>query len=77
MGYAAELDGRPKDAAEIWRKLLADAPADAEWTKMVRESLARVDPGAAVPPPGPSAEDVAAASRLTPEQRNEMVRGMV
>jgi cytochrome c-type biogenesis protein CcmH len=82
IGLAAEQDGRPKDAADLWRKLLAGAPADASWTDLVRESLARVDPGAAVPAPapgtpGPSAEDVAAASQLSPEQRTAMVRGMV
>jgi cytochrome c-type biogenesis protein CcmH len=82
IGLAAEQDGRPKDAADLWRKLLAGAPADASWTDLVRESLARVDPGAAVPAPapgtpGPSAEDIAAASQLSPEQRTAMVRGMV
>jgi cytochrome c-type biogenesis protein CcmH len=55
---------------------LAEAPSDAPWVGMVRESLARVD--ASVPPlKGPSADDVAAASQLPPEQRTAMVRGMV
>jgi cytochrome c-type biogenesis protein CcmH len=77
-GLAAEQDGRPKEASEIWRKLLAGAPKDAGWTGFVRDSLARVDPAAAVaPPPGPSAGDIAAASELTPEQRTAMVEGMV
>jgi len=78
-GLAAEQDGRPKDAAEIWRKLLAGAPADAAWTGFVRESLLRVDPSAAaaIAPPGPSAADVAAANEMSPEQRNTMIRGMV
>jgi cytochrome c-type biogenesis protein CcmH len=77
IGLAAEQDGRPKEAAEAWRNLLAGAPADAAWTGFVRESLARVDPGAAAPQPGPSADDIAAAGNLTPEQRMAMVRGMV
>ena len=81
IGLAAEQDGRPKDAADVWRKLLAEAPADANWTGLVQESLQRVDPAAAAgtspPQPGPSAADIAAARDMPPEQRNEMVRGMV
>ena len=45
--------------------------------RLVRESLARVDAERVPPPKGPSADDVAAASELSPEQRAEMVRGMV
>jgi cytochrome c-type biogenesis protein CcmH len=77
VGLAAEQDGRPKEAAEIWRKLLAGAPVDAAWTSFVRESLARLDPAAAAAQPGPSAGDVAAAGQMAPEQREAMVRGMV
>jgi cytochrome c-type biogenesis protein CcmH len=77
LGLAAEQDGRPQEAAEAWRKLLAGAPADAAWLGLVRQSLARVDPDAAKSPPGPNLEDVEAASQLTPEQRVAMVRGMV
>jgi cytochrome c-type biogenesis protein CcmH len=90
-GLAAEQDGRPKDAAGIWTKLLAGAPEDAAWIGFVRESLLRVDPNASVPQtrpnvaspdapkdvPGPSAADVAAAGQMSPEQRETMVRGMV
>ena len=86
-GLAAEQDGRPKDAADIWTKLLAGAPEDAAWIGFVRESLLRVDPNASVPQarpsvaspdaPGPSAADVAAANQMSPEQRDTMVRGMV
>jgi cytochrome c-type biogenesis protein CcmH len=78
LGLAAEQDGRPKEAAEVWRALLAEATADAGWAGFVRESLARVDPAAAaMSQPGPSADDVAAASEMSPEQRNTMVRSMV
>lgn len=74
-GLAAEQDGKPQEAARIWRDLLAKAPANAPYRPLVQSSLARVDPKS--PPPGPSAEDVAAAQQLTPEQRHEMIRGMV
>jgi cytochrome c-type biogenesis protein CcmH len=77
LGLAAEQDGRPKEAAAVWRALLLEASADAAWAGFVRESLARVDPGSAAAQAGPSAEDVAAASEMSPEQRNTMVRGMV
>src|SRR5262245_43034668 len=76
LGLAAEQDGQRAQAAEIWRGLLAQAPQDAPWIELVRRSLARVDPNAAVAK-GPSAEDVAAAAELTTEQRAEMIRGMV
>jgi cytochrome c-type biogenesis protein CcmH len=77
VGLAAEQDGRPKEAAATWRALLAEASPDAGWAGFVRESLARVDPAAAASQPGPSADDVAAASEMSPEQRNVMVRSMV
>jgi cytochrome c-type biogenesis protein CcmH len=78
-GLAAEQDGKGAQAAEIWRALLAQAPGDAPWIELVRQSLARVDPNAAsaAVAKGPSADDVAAASQLSPAQRAEMIRGMV
>lgn len=88
LGLAAEQDGKRDEAARIWRAMLAGAPADAPWVDSVREALARIGapdvapeqkPGAAVssPQPGPSADDMAAAATLTPQQRQEMVSGMV
>jgi cytochrome c-type biogenesis protein CcmH len=84
LGLAAEQDGRKTEAADIWRKLLADAPADANWPTFVREALARIDPVAAkalapkeTAEPGPSAADMTAAAAMKPEERQAMVRGMV
>lgn len=71
-GVAAEQDGQPAAAVEIWRAMLAAAPADAPWAEFIRQEVTRVS-GA----PGPSAEDVAAASQLAPEQQIAMVRTMV
>jgi cytochrome c-type biogenesis protein CcmH len=73
VGLAAEQDGRQAEAADLWRKLLASAPAEAPWIGFVRESLARVESSA----PAPTSEDMAAAAELSPEQRLEFVRGMV
>ncbi|MPZ54997.1 MAG: c-type cytochrome biogenesis protein CcmI [Rhizobiales bacterium] len=76
LGLAAEQDGTPGEAAKRWGELIAEAPADAPWLGVVREALARVDPSVSARR-GPSAADVAAAAELSPEQRQEMVRGMV
>jgi cytochrome c-type biogenesis protein CcmH len=70
LGLAAQQDGRPSDAAEIWRALLASAPSDASWAPFVRSELAKL--GA-----GPSAEDVAATRQLPPEDQMAMIRGRV
>jgi cytochrome c-type biogenesis protein CcmH len=88
-GLAAEQDGKPQEAARIWRGMLASAPANAPFRPLVQQSLARVEPNAPVvepkaapvepkaAQPGPTQEDMAAAQQLTPEQRQEMIRGMV
>jgi cytochrome c-type biogenesis protein CcmH len=77
LGLVAEQDGNTREAAGIWRGLLAQAPAGAPWTDLVRQSLARVDPSSAAAQPGPGPNEIAAAAALAPEQRAEMVRGMV
>jgi cytochrome c-type biogenesis protein CcmH len=80
LGMVAEQDGQAPEAARRWRALLDKAPADAPWVGAVRQALARVENGGvpgAPKGPGPRPEDVAAASNLTPDQRNEMIRGMV
>jgi cytochrome c-type biogenesis protein CcmH len=75
LGLAAEQDGKTDAAASIWRTLLAEAPPNAPWAGFVRTALARV--GAAAAAPGPNATDVAAAAKMTDDQRNDMIRGMV
>ena len=77
LGLAAEQDGKRADAARIWRELLARAPAGAPWVELVRSSLARIGEPSSAPASGPSADDMAAAARLAPEQRDQMVRAMV
>src|SRR5207253_686183 len=81
----AHLDGQGDRAVSIWRDMLSQAPPDSPWAGMVRETLARVEGGA--PPagqpaaspaaPGPTADDVAAADKMAPEDRFAMVRSMV
>lgn len=88
LGLAAEQDGRKKEAAQIWRDMVDQAPPGAGWVGFVRQALVRVDPNAAPPAPppaaaeapaapGPTAADVSAAAQMSPEQRDAMILGMV
>ena len=83
LGVAAQQDGDQGKAAEIWRDMLKTAPADAPWIATVRRTLAEIGaaPGATAPSaagaPGPSSADVAAASQMSEQDRNTMIRGMV
>jgi cytochrome c-type biogenesis protein CcmH len=74
LGLAAQQDGNTARAADIWQKLLKDAPPGAPWATTVQQALASAGKDAA---PGPTASDVAAASRMNEAERGEMVRGMV
>lgn len=81
--------GRPDQAFTIWDRLLRDSMADAPWREPILSQmpdlarLAGVDwqPTAPAPgpgtQPGPSREDVEAAGEMTPQERMEMIRGMV
>ena len=78
LGLAAEQEGDRARAGEIWRGLLAAAPADAPWMDLVRRSLEGIEPvAAASASPGPGADDIAAAAKLSPEARASMINGMV
>lgn len=90
--YAAEAAlqrGDSTEAKTALRALLADAPADAPWRKIVAERLAEIAPGEpqastkaveAAPSgrsAGPTAQDVTAAQAMSPDERQAMIRGMV
>ncbi|MBV8934723.1 MAG: c-type cytochrome biogenesis protein CcmI [Alphaproteobacteria bacterium] len=81
--YTAEaaLQRGDRDAAKAGlRALLAEAPADAPWRKVVQERLAEIAPDEQSPEPklsGPTAQDVAAARSMSPEDREAMIRSMV
>ena len=83
LGVAAHQDGQGDKAVSIWRALLSEAPPDSPWIGMVRETLARVEGGTAPAEqpagsaPGPTADDVAAADKMAPQDRSAMVRQMV
>lgn len=77
--------GRPDQAFQMWRALLEDSTPDAPWVAPIRAQIDELAQAAGVnyaPPPvsterGPSAEDVANAADMTPEERQQMIRGMV
>ncbi|MEI9806121.1 MAG: hypothetical protein WDN48_19355 [Pseudolabrys sp.] len=80
LGMAADQDGRRAQAEAIWRDLLAKAPPGAPWIELVRSALDR-GPASAPPvvagPRDPSPAEIAAASKLAPDQQNQMIAGMV
>lgn len=83
LGLAKEQDGKLEPALSDYRALLSDSPADAPWRTAVEGRIADVSrrlAGADKPEaraPGPSAEDVAAAEKLSPQDRAKMIAGMV
>jgi cytochrome c-type biogenesis protein CcmH len=80
-GAEAALQRGDREAAKAGlRALLATAPADAPWRKVVQERLSEIAPDAQPPVAkgsGPTAQDVAAAQSMSPEERQAMIRSMV
>jgi cytochrome c-type biogenesis protein CcmH len=81
---AALQHGDTVAAKAALRALLAEAPAEAPWRQTVAERLAEIDPserqtGSEASPraAGPTAQDVAAAQSMSPDERQAMIRGMV
>jgi cytochrome c-type biogenesis protein CcmH len=82
LALAKEQDGQTAAAAADYRALLAGAPSNASWRPLVEERLAAVSgqptpPRTTLPPRGPSADDVAAAGKMSDTDRGQMIRGMV
>lgn len=79
--------GRPDIAYRVWMETVQDAPPGAPWADAIRGQIEELafragvfnapDLSAATAQPGPSQGDVAAAAELTPEERQEMIQGMV
>ena len=79
-GAEAALQRGDNSAAKTaLQALLADAPADAPWRKAVAARLAEIAPGEqpAGTKAGPTAQDIAAARSMSPEERQAMIRSMV
>ena len=86
LALARAQAGAVQEAYDMWLALAADTPADAAWRGDLEALIGQaaevlgIEPGApplAAAPSGPTAEDVAAAADMTPEERMEMIRSMV
>jgi cytochrome c-type biogenesis protein CcmH len=90
LGLADAQAGKTRAALERWLRLEAETRADAPWLVTLRAELARVAREGGVDlaalrrelklgagPPGPSARDIEEAEKLSPDQRMQMIRGMV
>jgi cytochrome c-type biogenesis protein CcmH len=81
LALADAQAGKSREALDAWAKLVDEAPPDAGWVGMVRQTMADTAKSAGLElpktAPGPGAADVAAASRMSPEDRQKMIRGMV
>jgi cytochrome c-type biogenesis protein CcmH len=92
FGLMRAQTGRPDIAFQVWNNLLRESKDTAPWVPTIRAQiedaarLAGVD--YTLPPlqtarqaapalPGPDAEAMAAAADMTPEERMEMIEGMV
>ncbi|MCX8953700.1 c-type cytochrome biogenesis protein CcmI [Ruegeria sp. NA] len=76
--------GRPDLAYRIWVETLREAPTGAPWAGAIRDQIDELAFRAGVfnapdlsAPPGPSREDMAAAAEMSPEERQQMIQGMV
>jgi cytochrome c-type biogenesis protein CcmH len=87
-GLMFAQQGRPDLAFPIWRNLLAESTADAPWVEPIRLQIEEVAFLAGVPttlaelpqpraPRGPTAEDIAAAQDMAPEDQQAMIESMV
>ncbi len=78
-GVAALEDGKPETAIAVWRKMLAEAPADAPWRANVEAQLRRLEADRTPPAAPPALDDnaLAAAATMSPAARERMIRAMV
>lgn len=85
LAVAQEQDGRLADAIAAYDVLLREAPADASWRAAVTErrdaARARLASNPSSTPiagqRGPTADDIAAADRMSPEARTQFIHQMV
>lgn len=89
LGLMYQQGGRPDRAFTAWDRLLRESRPDAPWVEPLRAQLPEVAARAGrvnyelpamaepAPAPGPTREQMEAAEDMSPEERMEMVRGMV
>ncbi|MBY6046762.1 c-type cytochrome biogenesis protein CcmI [Vannielia litorea] len=86
-GLMRAQTGRPDLAFNVWRRVMDELPPDAPWAADLPTQIAAAARAAGVdytpPAPasggvrGPSAEDMAAAQDMSPEDRQAFIRSMV
>lgn len=85
LGLAKKQAGNQQGALDDWTKLLRASPANAPFRPMLEKEVAELSKQLGQPlpkdisptPKGPSAEDIKAVQQMSPEQRQQMIEGMV
>jgi cytochrome c-type biogenesis protein CcmH len=74
LAVALGQEGKTDEAIAAWKALLDSAPAGAAWVPIARAELARLE---RIPESGPTAADIEEAARMSAEEREAMIAGMV
>jgi cytochrome c-type biogenesis protein CcmH len=77
LALAKEQDGKPADAANDYRALIAEAPEGAPWKQLLQERLDKLDGKPSAPPKGPDAASVAAVDAMSPADKQAFITRMV
>lgn len=77
LGLHDAQAGDSRAAISRWQELEAKSPPDAPFLPMLRAEIARVARSAGLDMPRPSREQQEAMAAMTPEQRQQAIRGMV
>ena len=81
LAVAKEQDGKLKEAAEDYQGLLNSAPKQAPWRGLVSQRLqtvrSKIGDGPGGAQAGPTADDISAARKMSPEGRTAMIEQMV
>jgi cytochrome c-type biogenesis protein CcmH len=88
MAMALAQEGNNEEAAQAWQALIETSPPDAGWLESAYAFRNQAREAAGLPAledapqtagasPGPTQEQVAAASEMTAEERQQMISGMV
>ncbi len=77
LGLHEAQSGDSRAALKRWQELEEKSPPNAPFLPMLRTEIARVAKSAGLEMPKPTREQQDAMAALTPEQRQEAIRGMV
>jgi len=81
IGLARAQEGKRDSSRAIWQDMMSGLPDDSPWKAAAAQAIAGLDGMAAQNPPmaakNPSEEQLAAAQQMAPEERQQMIEGMV